>query len=54
MGNLVRELALSGLGIDSKQCGCDLVSLKAPDSCRGDQVALLRKLLRQRRRPKFS
>ncbi len=53
-GNLVRELALFGLGIDSKQCGCDLVSLKVQDSCGGDQVALLRKLLRQRRRPKLS
>ena len=39
MENRVRELALFYLGIDSKLRGCDLVSLKVRDICRGDQVA---------------
>lgn len=34
-----RELALFNLGIDSKLRGCDLVSIKVRDICRGDQVA---------------
>jgi len=39
MEDRVRELALFNLGIDSKLCGCDLVSLKVRDICHGDQVA---------------
>ncbi len=39
MENRVRELALFNLGIDSKLCGCDLVSLKFRNFCHGDQVA---------------
>ena len=39
MQNRVRELALFNLGIDSKLRGCDPVSLKVRDICRGDQVA---------------
>jgi hypothetical protein len=39
MENRVRELALFNLGIDSKLRGCDLVSLKIRDICRGDEVA---------------
>lgn len=39
MESRVRELALFNLGIDSKLRGCDLVSLKVRDVCRGDQVA---------------
>src|SRR5574341_1383062 len=35
----VRELALFNLGIDSKLCGCDLVSLKVRDICHGDRMA---------------
>lgn len=43
MENRVRELALFNLGIDSKLRGCDLVSLKVRDVCRGDQVASSRR-----------
>ena len=39
MENLVRELALFNLGIDSKLRGCDLVALKVRDVCHGDQIA---------------
>jgi hypothetical protein len=39
MEGRVRELALFNLGIDSKLRGCDLVALKVPDVCHGDQVA---------------
>jgi hypothetical protein len=39
MEGRVRELALLHLGIDSKQRGCNLVRLKVPDVCRGDQGA---------------
>jgi integrase len=39
MDDLVRELALLNLGIDSKLRRCDLVALKVRDVCHGDQVA---------------
>ena len=34
----MRELALCNLGVDSKLPGCDLVTLKVLDMCRGDRV----------------
>jgi hypothetical protein len=38
---IVRDLALFGLGIDSKLRACDLVRLKVRDICHGDRVAWL-------------
>ena len=52
MQGRLRELALFGLGIDSKLRACDLVKLRVRDVCHGDRLAARAMVLQQKtRRP---